>query len=173
MRLHYIKCNKVFSRDIINKNIKYLKNDVRIFDGYLFCLPALYDSHKIYFINYSLYNYVYRCGSAINTRDVGDYISNNNLYNTLKEILLDKGYFSIELNSLVLLSITLSSLKRIILSNASINKKKVALDEMHHFAYNKNILSIHIEQINDSRNVLYNMFVNKQFSDIVKFATTV
>ncbi len=167
--MHYFKTNKIIKKSLLLNNIKYLNNNVKIFDGYLFTIPSLLDAKKVYFLNENLYNYVERINSQINTRKSQQVISNHEFFLTMKKVFFEKQYF--DRDKIFATSICLSSLNRVLMSDDDYNIKYKYLKLLRHlkeFDLCLDWVNYNRWQLNEHQQNIINLFEQQKYKKIIK-----
>lgn len=91
-RISMSRCMKLFSRQLIEENMKYCDLRVTMGEDVNITLPALLDCRRVVVMKDALYyHYFYRDASMVHRYDAGMYGGIRALYRTVKEIYRVKG----------------------------------------------------------------------------------
>ncbi len=91
-RISMSRCMKLFSRNLIEENMKYCDLHVTMAEDVNITLPALLDCQRVVVMEGALYyHYFYRDVSMVHRYDAGMYGGIRSLYRTVKEIYRVKG----------------------------------------------------------------------------------
>lgn len=86
------RCMKLFSRSLIEENMKYCDQKVTMGEDVNITLPALLDCRRVVIMEDALYyHYFYNDASMVHRYDAGMYEGIRTLYRTIKEIYRNKG----------------------------------------------------------------------------------
>lgn len=61
------RCTKIYRRNIVENNLKYLQKEIRVFEDNNFVIPCLLDAKAISYVGKPLYHYVRRSNSTMGT----------------------------------------------------------------------------------------------------------
>lgn len=91
-RVSMSRCMKLFSRSLIEKNMKYCRPEIAMGEDVNITLPALLDCRRLVIMEGALYyHYLYNEASMVHKYDAGLYRGIRMLYRTIKEIYKKKG----------------------------------------------------------------------------------
>ncbi len=91
-RVSMSRCMKLFSRSLIEKNMKYCRPDITMGEDVNITLPALLDCRRLVIMEgAAYYHYFYNESSMVHKYDAGLYRGIRMLYRTIKEIYRKKG----------------------------------------------------------------------------------
>ena len=92
----FYKWNKLFKREIVEKNLMYSSLEVSLGDDCCISLSSILDAKKIVFINQPLYFYIQRKSSIIHAYNTTLIHQMTILLDNLKNLMNDKGYLTEE-----------------------------------------------------------------------------
>ncbi len=91
-RISMSRCMKLFSRSLVEDNMKYSNPDITMGEDISITLPALLDCRRVVIMEGALYyHYFYNEASMVHRYDAGMYKGIRILYRTIKEIFRIKG----------------------------------------------------------------------------------
>ena len=91
-RISMSRCMKLFSRSLIEDNMKYSNPHITMGEDVSIVLPALLDCRRVVIMEGALfYHYLYNDVSMVHKYDAGMYEGIKTLYRTIKEIYKAKG----------------------------------------------------------------------------------
>lgn len=81
---------KIYRRNIVESNLKYLQKSIRVFEDNNFVIPCMLDAKTISYVGKPLYHYVRRTNSTMGSFNDDILQSNNALLDNLKWIYSEK-----------------------------------------------------------------------------------
>lgn len=84
------RCTKIYRRDIVENNLKYLQKNIRVFEDNNFVIPCMLDAKAISYVGKPLYHYVRRANSTMGSFNDEILQSNKSFLDNLKRIYLEK-----------------------------------------------------------------------------------
>ena len=86
----FYRTNKIFRRELVLENLKYVNKEIRVFEDNLFMIPCMLDAKSISYVGNPLYHYVRREDSTMGSFNP-DILSKNRIFlDSLKRIYSEK-----------------------------------------------------------------------------------
>lgn len=84
------RCAKLFSRELIENNLKYCDKRIKLGEDLNITFPVLLDAERIVILHQTFYHYVQHEASMVHEYDDGMYQNNLMLYDAIKRVVQEK-----------------------------------------------------------------------------------